>query len=149
MFEDIHIRRFSFSDLPRILEIEHASFTVDAFSEDTFRRWYNKCPELFTVAEISGLIVGYMSSCILPEKGDIVSIAVDPLYRRKGVGRALVNYTLKEMASARVQVVELEVRKTNTEAIRFWESFGFFPVRIIPNFYRDGAEALQMRKFLA
>lgn len=145
---DVRIRLFLLSDLPRIMEIEHASFTVDAFSEGTFKRWYAKCPDLFIIAEVSGLIVGYMITCILPEKGDIVSIAVDPLHRHKGVGRALVDYTLKELTLSKVKVVELEVRTTNVEAIRFWESFGFFPIGTIPHFYRDGAAALRMRKFL-
>ena len=55
--QEIRIRHFSLADLPRVLEIEPASFTmVDAWSTPIFRKWYRQCPDLFIVAEISGTI---------------------------------------------------------------------------------------------
>jgi ribosomal-protein-alanine N-acetyltransferase len=148
---EIRVRCFSLldlDDLNRIVEIERASFPIDAFSKATLRRLYHKCPDLFIIAEIPGIIVGYMITCIFPEKGDIVSIAIDPAYRRKGVGRTLVDFAFYNLKIFGVKVVELEVRTTNIEGIRFWESLGFFPIGTIPHFYRDGAEALRMRKSL-
>jgi len=47
-----------------------------------------------------------------------------------------------------VKIIELEVRSTNIESIRFWENLGFFPLRTISNFYNDGTDALKMRKFI-
>jgi len=147
---EIRIRHFflSYSDLDRIIEIERASFTIDAFSEAAFKKWYYKCPDLFIVAEISGVVVGYMITCVLPEKGDIVSVAIDPSYRREGVGKTLVDFTLNYLKTSSVKTVELEVRTTNIVGICFWESLGFFPIGTIAHFYRDGAEALRMRKIL-
>lgn len=87
----INVRCFSLTDLNRIMEIEHASFTIDSFSEDIFMSWYHKCPYLFIVAEISGVVVGYMITCIVHKKGYVASIAVDPAYRHKSeIGRAHV-----------------------------------------------------------
>lgn len=146
--QEIHIRRFSLSDLDRIIEIEQNSFTLDAFSEDVFKRWYRKCPDLFIVAEVAGVIAGYTITCILPRKGDIVSIAVDPLYRSIGIGKALMNFTIDQLRANGIEVVELEVRPTNSGGIRFWESLGFFTIGTIPGFYRDGMEALHMRKLV-
>jgi ribosomal-protein-alanine N-acetyltransferase len=146
--QEIHIRRFSFSDLDRIIEIERNSFTIDTFSADEFRHWYRKCPELFIVAEVLGTIAGYVIACILPEKGNIVSIAVDPLYRRRGIGKALTNFAVDQLKANALEVVELEVRITNADGISFWENLGFSPIGTIPDFYRDGAEALCMKKLI-
>ncbi|MFZ3107077.1 MAG: GNAT family N-acetyltransferase [Candidatus Hydromicrobium sp.] len=144
----INVRCFSLTDLNRIMEIEHASFTIDSFSEDIFMSWYHKCPYLFIVAEISGVVVGYMITCIAHTKGYVASIAVDPAYRHKSVGKTLVYFTFNHLKMSGVKIIELEVRSTNIESIRFWENLGFFPLRTISNFYNDGTDALKMRKLL-
>jgi ribosomal-protein-alanine N-acetyltransferase len=146
--QEIRIRHFSLADLPRILEIEPASFRmVDAWSKLIFRKWYRQCPDLFIVAEISGTI-GYMCTSIEQKTGEIESIAVDPAFRRQGVASALMDYTLREMQASGITTVELQVRTTNTGGIRFWQNAGFSLSGILPNFYDDGAEALQMKKSL-
>ena len=147
--QEIHIRHFSLADLPRVLEIEPASFRkVDAWSEPIFKKWYRKCPDLFIVAEISGTIVGYMCTSIEQKTGEIESIAMEQAFRRQGVASALIGYTLKEMQASGITIVELQVRTTNTGGILFWQNAGFPPCGILPNFYDDGAEALQMKKSL-
>jgi len=144
----INIRRFSLTDLNRVMEIERASFTIDSFSEDIFMSWYHKCPYLFIVAEILGVIVGYMITCIVHKKGYVASIAVDPAYRHKSVGKTLVYFTFNHLKTYGVKIIELEVRTTNIKGIRFWENLGFFPLRTITNYYNDGTDALKMRKLL-
>jgi [ribosomal protein S18]-alanine N-acetyltransferase len=147
--QEINIRHFSVADLSRVLEIEPASFTmVDAWSKSIFRKWYRKCTDLFIVAEISGIIVGYMCTYIEEKIGEIESIAVDPAFRRQGVASALMDYTFREMHAFGITTVELQVRTTNTGGIRFWQNLGFSSSGILPNFYDDGAEALQMKKSL-
>ena len=142
-----NIRKFSLKDLNRIIEIECNSFTTDVFSENTFLSLHHKCPNLFIVAEIS-IIVGYMVTCTVCKKGRIISIAIDPVYRRKGVGSDLVNLTFNQLKTSYIRTVELEVRITNSEGICFWKSFGFFPLKIVPDFYLDETDALIMRKIL-
>ncbi len=135
------------ADLPRVLEIEPASFMmIDAWSETIFKKWYRKCPALFVVAQIADTIAGYMCTNIKEKTGEIESIAVDPAFRRQGVASALMDYTLREMRASAITSVELQVRKSNTGGILFWQKSGFSPTGILPNFYDDGGEALQMKK---
>ena len=148
--QEIRIRQFSMADLPRALEIETVSFRmVDAWSKPIFRKWYRRCSDLFIVAEVSGTIAGYMCTSVEQKTGEIESIAVDRAFRRQGVASALMDYTLREMQASGITTVVLQVRKTNTGGIRFWQNAGFVPSGILPNFYDDGAEALQMKKSLA
>jgi ribosomal-protein-alanine N-acetyltransferase len=144
----ILIRQFSIKDLKRIMEIECVSFAADAFSKSTFISFYNNYPDLFIIAEISGLIVGYMITCIVNKIGRIDSIAVDPYYRRKGIGRKLANYTFSQLKTSCIKIIELEVRVNNIEGICFWKSLSFFPLRIISNYYSDGTDALKMQMLL-
>lgn len=144
----ISIRKFSLKDLNRIMEIECNSFTTDTFFENTFLSLYHKCSDLFIVAEINKIIAGYMVTCNYWKKGRIISIAVDPVYRCKGIGSALVNYTFNQLKNFHIKIAELEVKITNSEGICFWKSFGFYPLKIVPNYYHDGTGALIMRKLL-
>jgi [ribosomal protein S18]-alanine N-acetyltransferase len=144
----VSIRKFSLKDLGRIIEIEHKSFTTDAFSENTFLSLYRKCSDLFIVAEVSGIITGYMVTCNYWKKQRVVSIAVDPVYRHKGVGSALVKFTFYQLRASYINTLELEVRISNSEGICFWKNLGFFTLKIVPNYYLDGANALIMRKLL-
>lgn len=147
--QKIRIRHFSIADLPRTLEIEPASFSmVDAWSKPIFIKWYRRCPDLFLVAEVSGIIVGYLCTSIEQKTGEIESIAVDPAFRCQGVALALMDHMLRELRASSITTVELQVRTSNIHGIRFWQNLGFSPSGILPNFYDDGGEALQMKKSL-
>jgi len=137
------------TDLHQILEIENSSFNkFDAYTLEDFKRWYGYNPDLCVVAEINGRIVGSMISRISQDKLDLASLAIHPAYRRCGVGSALLNYTEIQMKKYAVKKIELEVRKSNSSALNFWQEMGFVIFGKLPGFYEDGEEALQMRKII-
>lgn len=142
------ITRFRTSDLPRIMEIECASFPEDAYSRKMFLDLKRECPELFLVARRATRVVGYMVTCTSGRKAEVVSIAVDPGYQKLGIGKALMNRTIRLLKQARVHTLELAVRASNTTAIRFYRNFGFDPFRQISEYYEDGEDAIRMRKHL-
>ena len=81
--------------------------------------------------------------------GHLVSIAVLPEYRRKGVGSALLAKTIEVMDRVyNVDAIYLEVRVSNAPAIRLYEKFGFKKVRVWRGYYRDGEDAYIMVKRL-
>jgi ribosomal-protein-alanine N-acetyltransferase len=100
------------------------------------------------VAERDEMVVGYMITGTGIDKAYIVSIAVDPVHRKQGVGRTLSSFTFQKLEKWGVPMVELEVRITNKVGIGFWKSLSFFPVRIVPRAYSDGEAAVKMRKLL-
>jgi ribosomal-protein-alanine N-acetyltransferase len=147
--EKISVRqlRWTESDLSQILEIEKSSFNhFDAYTREDFRRWYGHNPDLCVVAEIDGCIAGYMISRILPDKAELASLAIHPTYRRRGVGSALLDYTVARIKSYNVNCIDLEVRKTNLDGFRFWKKMGFILMGEQPGFYEDGETAFQMSK---
>lgn len=141
----VRIRKFSLSDLERIMEIENASFGIEAFSRSTFKILYKET-DLFLVAE-SSVVVGYIVTYVFNEVAHIISIAIDPAYRRKGIGKMLIEYTFDRL-KGRVKYMQLEVKVSNMDAIRFWEKLSFSAAGIIPNYYIDGSDALCMGKSL-
>lgn len=63
--------------------------------------------------------------------GYIADIYVVPGYRRKGVGRMLVEESMKWFVLQGISAVELNVLADNESGKQFWESLGFKPRRIL------------------
>jgi ribosomal-protein-alanine N-acetyltransferase len=148
----IHARQLVWenSDIDQILEIERSSFNnYDAYSLDDFKRWYHYNPDLCIVAEVNGRIAGYVISRILPGIGDLASLAVNPAYRRCGIGTALLDAIERRVKAYGVNEINLEVRKTNLIGLTFWQNMGFSPFGTLSGFYEDGEDAIRMRKILA
>jgi ribosomal-protein-alanine N-acetyltransferase len=79
-------------------------------------------------------------------KGHIVSIAVMPQYRRKGVARTLINKALEGMHFYKAKQCFLEVRVTNDAAITLYKKLGFEITRTLNGYYSDGEDAYVMTK---
>ena len=77
------------------------------------------------IAELDGQIVG---SVILRREQDSAyrqALAVDPAYRHRGVGRALLRHTAKVGREAGLQAIRLDVYEENRTAIGFYEACGY------------------------
>ena len=147
----IHIRQLAWeeADIDQILEIERSSFNhYDAYSLADFERWYHYNPDLCIVAEVNGRIAGYVISRILPGIGDLASLAINPAYRRRGIGTALLDEIERRVKEYGVNEINLEVRKTNLTGLAFWQNMGFILFGTLPGFYEDGEDAIRMRKIL-
>jgi ribosomal protein S18 acetylase RimI-like enzyme len=80
-------------------------------------------------ARVVGYAVGRIS--MLPgffaqrERGYIHDAVVRPEYRRRGIGRQLVQALTTWMDAGGVAIVELTVATRNREAVEFWRRVGF------------------------
>lgn len=81
------------------------------------------------------------------KKGHIVSIAVIPEARRKGIGTALMLHVMKTLKEDyNVDEYYLEVRVSNIAAIRLYEKLGFKRIKVIKGYYLNGEDAYLMAK---
>jgi ribosomal-protein-alanine N-acetyltransferase len=101
---------------------------------------------------VSGRLRGFVLSRLAADEAEILTIAVDPAYQGKGVGRALLSENLRQMSNAGAKTMFLEVAKDNMSALALYERFGFVKVGERAGYYRrpDGsrATAVVMRKQL-
>jgi len=128
------IRPFSLSDLGQILQIENQSFPKSPYDWATFVNLYYLYPETFLVyigktRDRNEEIWGYI---IFSQDGHIISIAVHPQHRRKGIGKELLERTLN---APRLEKVWAEVRKSNRGAQAFYLRMGFQITGIVPKYY--------------
>lgn len=142
----INIRLFTLDDLNRVMEIEHASFTVDAYTKEDFKKLHDHHPGEFFVAESCREVFGYIAGSISDDVGEIDSIGVDPRFRGAGIGRKLTQVLLERFRKSGVRKWLLEVRITNDDAIGLYKGFGFRIVSTLDGYYADGADAYLMEK---
>lgn len=101
------------------------------------------------VCVADGRAVAYGGMMLAPDEGQITNIAVHPDYRRRGLGRALMQ-TLEQDARERgLLQIALEVRASNASAIALYEGTGYTVAGRRPNFYTNPREdALVMLRTL-
>ena len=103
----------------------------------------------FMVAELNGGATGFIAGVLnAPQSARILMLAVSPPARNLGIGTALLNAFLRECTASGAANIELEVRKSNVNAIRFYDRHGFAIRHDIPHFYTDGEDAWKMARSL-
>lgn len=142
------VRPYALSDLEKILAIERLSFPKTAYSKAIFNHFFKLCPEGFFVAEVDRKIVGYIIGCEKNGGGEIISMAVDPKFRREGIGGRLLNFILDNFGKKEINALKLHVRTKNRGAIKFYQKFGFQVLKTVKNYYPNGEDTYLMRKVL-
>lgn len=90
-------------------------------------------------------MIGFVAGDPRPSEGFswIATIGVMPDYRRKGIGRALLNRCENQLPTTRVR---LAVRISNENAIQLYRQEGYQTFNIWQNYYNDGTDAVVMEK---
>jgi len=142
MADGFRIRPAGEADLPAIADIERAVYS-DPWPLESFRSLLGR---LMLVAESHEEVAGYLVAHHAADMGEILNVAVHPDRQRSGIGTALVEDALWQLACQGVAIVFLEVRESNTTAQRLYESMGFEAVGKRRGYYRQPTEdAVVMR----
>lgn len=136
---DVHV--------PRIEAIEQACFSVPWTSGQIVSQLKDDTHEFLAALDGTGKVLGYVGMMTVLDEGYIANVAVDPAYRRRGIGDRLIE-RLTEIAEERgLAFMTLEVRAGNRPAIALYEKHGFVPVGLRRNYYTQPREdALLMTK---
>ena len=111
--------------------------------------WQKKTEKLeatLCVASKLGYLILVWADLI--RKGHVVSIAVLPQNRRKGMASALIKKALEGMVYYKAKQCFLEVRVTNESGISLYKKLGFEITRTVNGYYSDGEDAYVMTKRL-
>ena len=133
------IRELTAADAPAVSKIEEETFSMP-WSVQDFLEMVEADYAYFYVAEAEGEIAGSCGFRNIVGEGEITNVVVAQKYRGQGIGRALMEYMLKEAPSHGIGDCTLEVRVSNTPAIKLYESLGFKGEGIRPRFYEKPVE---------
>ena len=136
----MNIRRMTLDDLAQVVAIDTASFSLP-WPERSFRFEVSDNPASRAwVAEIDGKIVGMIVAWLLVDEAHIATLATHPAFRRQGIARKLLIFSLQSMMSEGALTSVLEVRESNAAAQEMYRKFGFEESGRRPRYYRDNDE---------
>jgi len=132
------------ADINEVLPIERASFGGDAYARNEFQALVQDPAVTFLVAKVQGRVIGYVGGMASGARGYIVSMAVEPSARRRGVGRALLDAVSRRLEEQGVATVILHVDTNNAEAIALYRGAGFAVSGTISDYYGANRPAYLM-----
>jgi ribosomal-protein-alanine N-acetyltransferase len=140
-------RNWKYDDIVKISDLEEKCFAqpwtyqmlADSFLSDNF---------ISLLCEDEGKIVGYGGIVYASDMADLVNIAVDENYRKRGIGRKMLD-TLTSLAEEKgVKKLFFEVRVSNNSALFLYLKSGFTGQYVRPRYYPNGEDAIVMYKIL-
>jgi ribosomal-protein-alanine N-acetyltransferase len=111
-------------DIPAVLNIERISFSTP-WAEVSFFNEIGNPYSILKIALSGEVILGYICAHSILDECHILNLAVHPDFRRQGIASLLLKELMKESKGKGSRFSYLEVRVSNVEARKFYESFGF------------------------
>ena len=148
------VRRAELGDLIPVMEINLKTLP-EHYSDYFYESLLAEMPEAFLVAEMEDIHAGYImcksefgfsnfKRLGFVKKGHVVSVAVLPVFRNRGLGKILVEEAMRGAILRKCDELYLEVRCSNTAAVRLYENLGFLIRQRLKTYYRDGEDAYLM-----
>ncbi len=144
---EVQIERMQCEDLQHVMGIEKEAFP-DPWHESFFKRELRKKREhaYLYVAKLDKRVIGYIVFYIFSGEGHIYNIAVDTAYRRRGIGKYLLESALEIIEKNGVDEVFLEVSVRNAAALELYKKYHFQVFGVRKRYYSNGDDAYVLRK---
>ncbi len=146
----VEIRTMSYSDLKAVIVVEEKAYpypwTLGIF-RDCLRIGYNAW-----VMTLDQDVIGYGIVMLSPGEAHILNICIDPEYQKKGLGRHLLRHILKKSNQTDIDMILLEVRRSNAGAQQLYQSEGFHELGVRKAYYpaeKGREDAIILAKYLA
>ena len=148
MINDIKIEPMNESHIKDLALHEKQCFSVP-WSAGALRAELEKENSRFFVAITRNEVSGYIGANNVLGEVYIDNIAVFYNYRGFGIGTALLKHLIKVSEEENCEFITLEVRESNSDAIKLYEKLGFKNVGVRKNFYdRPKEDGIIYTKFL-
>ena len=138
--ENITITDMKEGDITEVLQIEEQSFSDPWTCNMFMAELSNPFSNVWLARDRSGTLMGYICFWLIEDEAHILDLAVNPIYRGKGVGSLLLSVSLDFWDRKGIRVVYLEVRESNMTARQLYDKFGFRIMMRRTKYYRNPVE---------
>ncbi|MBQ7095047.1 MAG: ribosomal protein S18-alanine N-acetyltransferase [Clostridia bacterium] len=135
----MNVSRMTLQTAPAAAKLEGRLFS-HPWKEEDFLASLRDESRAFFICTQGERLLGYCGFQWSKEQGDVLTIGVDPSFRRQGAGKALMSALLSHAQERGVKEVFLEVRAGNEAARRLYEQCGFTLLYTRKGYYSDPKE---------
>ena len=144
MSVDLHaieiVRAAADEDLTEISALQTRTFTNPWSAESMRWELANTDVARLYVMRCEGRVIGYCACWLLFDEWHINSIAIDPDWRRHGLGSHLLRVVGRELVAAGATMATLEVRRSNVAALTLYNRLGFAVEAVRKDYYEHPRE---------
>lgn len=133
------LREMMVDDLEEVMKIEEELFAVP-WTKEGFFTFLTRNDAMFLVVEEKEKILGYCGLLMVLDEGDVLNVAVRKDRQREGIGNFLMESMMRLASERGIDIIHLEVRKSNETAIRLYERLGFLRDGLRKGYYTDPVE---------
>ena len=139
--KNYNIQKIDISHIEQLVLLEKETSSAP-WSYNSFLEELSNIASKYFVAidNKTNLILGYIGLHNISKEGYITNIAVFEKYRRLGIASDLLAYVINFSLKNQLIFLTLEVRKSNHNAIRLYEKFGFVLSGLRRYFYQNPDE---------
>ena len=137
--KEVIIKELAKEDVDAAAKLEAKTFSMPWKASD-FLEMVNADYAHYYVAVIGKRTVGILGLRDIAGEGEITNVVVEKSERRKNIASLLMETALEKCDELGIKDVTLEVRISNTPAIKLYEKFGFKEEGIRPSFYEKPKE---------
>ncbi len=139
-FMGIVVRRMDVEDLAAVCALEAVSFDA-TWPATAFEHELTQNPAArYVVIDIDGRPVAFGGLWLQFDQAHVVTVAVDPMMRRSGLGRLAVHALVTVADAFGMADATLEVRESNEAARALYRAYGFYEVGRRKRYYADNGE---------
>ncbi len=137
---EIKIQPMQRSEVDEVLKIEEQAYGEHHWSKDSFYGELSNNLAHYYSAFYNGELVGYAGSWQVIDETHITTLAVKSEFRRKKIAEALLKNILEDCYKNGIKYLTLEVRVSNTAAIKLYEKYGFKSLGERKGYYQNNNE---------
>lgn len=137
--KELVIKPLEDEDIDDLCKIEADNFSLPWNRQNFLDLAKNDCT-LYLVAHLNGEVIGCAGLWNMAGDGNITNVVIRSDMRRKGYGERLLSMLFEEGHRLGVSAYTLEVRASNTTAIKMYEKLGFISEGVRPKFYEKPVE---------
>ena len=126
--------KLSFNDIDSIVLIEEQN-SHEPWSKNQLIESIQNPTNLCCSISTNNQIIGFLMAMPALDTADILNISINKNYQRKGYGKKLLHFLIKELKDRMIRQLMLEVRLSNQAAISFYLKYGFEKISLRKNYY--------------
>ena len=146
----VDVRTMNSSDIEQVMAVEEKAYPhpwTPGIFRDCLRIGYTAW-----VMTLDENVIGYGIVMLSPGEAHILNICIDPDYQGRGLGRYLLTHLVDRSNRTDIDMILLEVRRSNVNAQQLYLSEGFHELGVRKAYYPadNGREdAIILAKYLA